>query len=216
MGPRFFSAEGRIAYVEVPRKNGLQWGRASSARKARCARHATTRRPPFNGAALLQRGRRGRDDCRLCQPKSFNGAALLQRGRHCTVAVLNTQVALQWGRASSARKARCSLVPSSRVTSFNGAALLQRGRLPHSQRKVWAAVREAAPSMAEIEHARRSICSARWAITIELPKNASIPGTSFHHPRTRGPIDAISRTHKTNPIPDADPLQAPQAPRWAA
>jgi len=86
----------------------LQWGRASSARKAlhvQCIRNADT---------------------------NFNGAGLHQPGRPvCSISAAAATI-LQWGRASSARKATCTKDASSPRLHFNGAGLHQPGRHLHA------------------------------------------------------------------------------------
>src|ERR1700761_9580224 len=132
--------------------NNLQWGRASSARKADAAtaylkQHfepsmgpcfvstegrgspfARIRQETFNGAVLRQHGRQARQCIRnrgrkpsmgpcfvstegtwiltvTRSPHPFNGAVLRQHGRQNLNREHYRTVRLQWGRASSARKA---------------------------------------------------------------------------------------------------------------
>ena len=87
-------------------RDPLQWGRASSARKTLAARPSDTTPAGFNGAVLHQHGRRVDMRHRVeAEPRCFNGAVLHQHGR---LAISSTEaaiaIALQWGRASSARK----------------------------------------------------------------------------------------------------------------
>src|SRR5207248_1033158 len=86
------------------------------------------RRSSFNGAALWQRGKRGR-------PRPVDRRARLQWGRALAARKAptgwvwqNARLTLQWGRALAAGKACAHLCGLRWMPSFNGAALWQRGK----------------------------------------------------------------------------------------
>ena len=105
MGPRFISAEGDSNVHCWRQGMPLQWGRASSARKARFQKNS--RAPPrtFNGAALHQRGRRCDEQGRPAGTQPSMGPRFISAEGDLTSYAWRVTPYLQWGRASSARKA---------------------------------------------------------------------------------------------------------------
>jgi hypothetical protein len=55
----------------------------------------------------------------------------------------------------------------------------------------------------------------RNAVSLELPKNASITGTSLHHRRTRGGENKINPSPPSDPARDGDPRPGRSVRRWA-
>ena len=147
---------GRVTYVPTPTL--LQWGRAWGSAERRFAKTRKKAVSCFNGAALGE----ARNACPAGLPESrskcFNGAALWERGtadaalgpsaeqlasmgprsgKRGTPCDSDTDprvVALQWGRAGSAERARA--IQNRRAPRvFNGAALGKpRTRLPLRRR----------------------------------------------------------------------------------
>src|ERR1041384_6932298 len=112
MGPCFISTEGDSHPLFRDQYHRLQWGRASSGRKAltdsheELIAHFASMGPCFisTEGAIAVAARAADSGC-------FNGAVLHQHGRHWIGRGSRITIqALQWGRASSARKARNSFV----------------------------------------------------------------------------------------------------------
>ena len=153
MGPRFFSAEGILlvgcvanlktfngaallqrgrppaSQPRYAKPDSLQWGRASSARKALGTAGNNTiliylqwgRASSARKAHILDNGRAAMVHLQWGRASSARKAAQAKWRNYA-------DIYLQWGRASSARKAISWIMAVRLWLTFNGAALLQRGR----------------------------------------------------------------------------------------
>ena len=94
----------------------LQWGRSCSERKTKSsASPQSSASSGFNGAALVQSGRRTERFDINYHERGFNGAALVQSGRRRSATFFFTRnVQLQWGRSCSERKTPSNLINASK------------------------------------------------------------------------------------------------------
>ncbi len=128
MGPLLFRAEdserrssGVSAWDCFNGAALVQSGRRPAANPRR------TTRPSFNGAALVQSGRLAKLDSVQVRQTSFNGAALVQSGRRAEEARYSKLIQeLQWGRSCSERKTGCPAPPRARRCTASMGPLLFR------------------------------------------------------------------------------------------
>jgi hypothetical protein len=166
----------------------LQWDRASSARKTLPVLHfASVSKMASMGPGFISPEDRCRSRACLLT-RRFNGTGLHQPGRHQWAgAIVGPLKRLQWDRASSARKTYAIPPDASkfpelqwdRASSARKTAALARCALVGSC---------AASSEREPPRGLPFGFSPGWrpSVSLELSKSTSMPGTSFHHRRTRG------------------------------
>src|SRR5689334_58330 len=105
MGPCFISTESRVANVDRSPLNGLQWDRASSARRAKPAQWHGATGPSFNGTVLHQHGEPRGPSCHPLAHFASMGPCFISTESVSWHVLANASYVLQWDRASSARRA---------------------------------------------------------------------------------------------------------------
>ena len=147
MGPSLFRTEDCCSSPEEVGWAMLQWGRPYSGRKT--SRGNGVLAIPltcFNGAVLIQDGRRGNRDVQIRRLLGFNGAVLIQDGRPSS-----------WSDSATWS------------AGFNGAVLIQDGRPPAFDLVIWREVRDAVARAGGIGYRVGMVCQHHF--NNRLPRN---------------------------------------------